>query len=218
MPLTTRGFARIDGVGQPRLIGYARVSTDEQSPDLQLDALRRAGVMEDNLHVDKASGIAKSRPGLRHALMDARAGDTLVVWKLDRLGRSLLDLLNHIEALEARGVGFRSLTEGIDTTTPAGRMLMHVIGALAQFERDLIVERTKAGMAAAKARGKKFGPKQTIDVAEAESLFRKGWTVDQVREHFGVKSRQAIYRYFNASAVLALQEEGREARRRKPRK
>lgn len=113
-----------------------------------------------------------------------------------------------------RGVGFCSLTEGIDTKTPAGRMLLHVLGALAQFERDLIAERTKAGMQAAKARGKRFGPKQVIDIEQAREMFRKGKSMQQVADHFGV-TRQALYRYFNKSAVVELQDEGRAKRRRK---
>src|SRR5690606_3644790 len=130
-----------------RLIGYARVSTPDQSVDMQLDALRRAGVPEDNLWWETKSGIRSKRPRLELALTQAVRGDTTVVFKLDRLGRSLRDLIDKLADLDKRGIGFRSLTEGIDTTTPIGRFAFHMLGALAQFERDLTVERTRHGMA-----------------------------------------------------------------------
>src|SRR3990172_8370822 len=129
-----------------RLIGYARVSTSEQKPEMQLDALGKAGVHEDNLYFEQISGVAQKRPKTDLAFQDAREGDLFVVWKLDRMGRSLLDLLDRLHELEKKGVHFRSLTEGIDTTTPGGRLIMHVMGWLAQFERDLIVERTRTGV------------------------------------------------------------------------
>src|SRR5262245_16837105 len=140
-----------------RLIGYARVSTAEQSLDLQRDALLRAGVLPENIHEEHVSGVADKRPKLDLAYKDMRAGDTLVVWKLDRVGRSMINLLNRMKALEEMGVGFRSITEGIDTTTSWGTLIMHIMGALAQFERDLVVERTKTGMAAARERGRMPG-------------------------------------------------------------
>jgi DNA invertase Pin-like site-specific DNA recombinase len=135
------------------LIGYARVSTAEQDTALQTDALRKAGC--ERVFEDTASGAKADRPGLADALAYLRDGDVLAVWRLDRLGRSLPHLIETIGALEARGVGFRSLTEAIDTTTPGGRLIFHVFGALGQFERDLIRERTKAGLTAAAARGRK---------------------------------------------------------------
>jgi len=132
-------------IAEPRLVGYARVSTDEQTTALQLDALRVAGCAL--IHEDSASGASRSRPGLGRALEDLRAGDTLVVWRLDRLGRSLRDLLDISEMLRERDVALRSLTDHIDTGTAAGRMLYAVLGAVAQFERDVLRERTVAGCA-----------------------------------------------------------------------
>lgn len=136
-------------------IGYARVSTDEQNPALQFDALNKAGCQR--IFSDSASGATASRPALEHALSSLKFGDTLVVWKLDRLGRSLSHLMDLVEELERRGVAFRSLSEAIDTSTASGRLLFHVMGALAEFERALISERTRAGMAAARARGAAIG-------------------------------------------------------------
>ena len=143
------------------LIGYARVSTAEQDTALQTDALRQAGC--ERFFEDCVSGAKAERPGLTAALAYAREGDTLVVWRLDRLGRSLAHLIEVIGDLEARGVGFRSLTEAIDTTTSGGRLIFHVFGALSQFERDLIRDRTKAGLAAAAARGRKGGRKPVMN-------------------------------------------------------
>ena len=128
------------------LLGYARVSTGDQSPDLQLDALRAAGCYR--VFVDTASGALAARPELAKVLDQLRPGDTLVVWKLDRLGRSLRHLIDTVSELERRDVGFKSLRESVDTTTPGGRLVFHLFGALAEFERDLIRERTAAGLAA----------------------------------------------------------------------
>ena len=133
-------------------IGYARVSTTDQDLALQLDALAKVGCTR--IFEDTASGAKAERPGLAAALSFAREGDILTVWKLDRLGRSLSHLIETVSALKARGVGFRSLTESIDTTTPGGRLVFHIFGALGQFERDLIRERTRAGLEAAAARGR----------------------------------------------------------------
>src|SRR3954470_19191286 len=137
------------------LIGYARVSTTDQTLALQQDALTAAGC--DQLFTDTASGSLTDRPGLTEALSHLRTGDTLVVWRLDRLGRSLPHLIETVSALSARGVGFRSLQEQIDTTTSGGKLVFHVFGALAEFERDVIRERTNAGLQAARARGVPFG-------------------------------------------------------------
>ena len=136
-------------------IGYARISTDDQTLDLQRDALTKAGC--DQLFTDTISGAAADRPGLTQALTYARPGDTLVVWRLDRLGRSLRHLIETVTDLEQRGVHFRSLTEAIDTTSPGGKLVFHIFGALAEFERDLIRERTRAGLTAARARGRTGG-------------------------------------------------------------
>ncbi len=142
------------------LIGYARVSTAEQDTALQTDALRKAGCKQ--IFEDTISGAKADRQGLAAALAYLRDGDVLVVWRLDRLGRSLPHLIETIGALNARGIGFLSLTESIDTTTSGGRLIFHVFGALGQFERDLIRERTKAGLSAAAARGRKGGRKPVV--------------------------------------------------------
>src|SRR5205809_5486122 len=142
-------------------IGYARISTGEQMLHLQEDALTKAGC--DRVFTDTASGATAERPGLAKALEQLRAGDTLVVWRLDRLGRSLRHLIDTLTDLDQRGIGFRSLTENIDTTTPGGKLIFHIFGALAEFERDLIRERTQAGLLAARARGRNGGrPKSPL--------------------------------------------------------
>jgi DNA invertase Pin-like site-specific DNA recombinase len=141
-----------------RTIGYARVSTAEQDLSLQLDALRQAGCAEEQIFLDVASGTYTTRPGLAACLQAVTAGDTLVVWRLDRLGRSMLHLVTVIAELGHRQVGFRSLCDGaLDTTTATGELVFHIFSALAQFERRLIQERTRAGLAAARARGKQGG-------------------------------------------------------------
>lgn len=149
------------------LLGYARVSTAEQSPDLQLDALRGAGCVR--VWSDTASGALDDRPELTAVLDHLRGGDTLVVWRLDRLGRSLRHLIDTVERLEARGVGLRSLQESIDTSTPGGRLIFSIFGALAQFERDLIRERTRAGLAAARARGRTGGRPSVMTSAKLDA-------------------------------------------------
>ena len=141
-----------------RRVGYARVSTDDQNLSLQLDALAQQGVSEDLIFTDKLSGAKDDRPGLGRCLKALKAGDTLVVWRLDRLGRSMRHLVTVIGDLREQGVGFRSISDGmIDTTSPSGELVFHIFSALAQFERRLIQERTKAGLAAARARGRKGG-------------------------------------------------------------
>jgi DNA invertase Pin-like site-specific DNA recombinase len=142
-------------------IGYARVSTDDQHLDLQRDALTKAGCGV--VYEEKASGKSADRPELAQALKALRAGDTLTVWRLDRLGRSLPDLVCIVFGLEQRGIGFESLTERIDTTSATGRLTFHLFAALAEFERNLIRERTQAGLAAARARGRKGGRRPKLD-------------------------------------------------------
>lgn len=136
-------------------IGYARVSTLDQNPQLQHDALEKAGC--EKIYVDQVSGTVAQRPGLVEIKKQLRAGDTLVVWRLDRLGRSLRDLISWAEYLEVEGVALQSLQEAIDTSTPSGKLTFHLFGALAEFERNLIRERTSAGLAAARARGRLGG-------------------------------------------------------------
>lgn len=154
------------------LIGYMRVSTtdDRQSVDLQRDALLAAGVDERCLSQDRASGARDDRPGLKACLADLRRGDVLVVWKLDRLGRSLSHLIRIVDGLKERGVAFRSLTEAMDTTTPHGEFLFNLFGSLAQYERALIAERVSAGLAAARRRGRKGGRPPVIDAERMEQI------------------------------------------------
>jgi DNA invertase Pin-like site-specific DNA recombinase len=182
------------------LLGYARISTSEQSADLQLDALDSAGCIR--VFTDQASGQLDKRPELDRLLDQLRPGDTLVVWKLDRLGRSLRHLIDTIRSLEERGVGFKSLQESIDTTTPGGRLLFHVLGSLAEFEADLIRERTNAGLAAARARGRKGGrpPKMTPEKLEvARSMYGSGkHSVAAIAATVGV-SRATLYRTLKAA-------------------
>ena len=149
-------------------IGYARVSTLDQNPELQFDALTAAGC--EKVFQDKISGAKAERPGLAEALAFLRPGDSLVVWRLDRLGRSLKHLLEVVEDLESRGVGFISLQEGFDTTTSGGKLVFQIFGALAEFEKNLIRERTTAGLAAARARGRKGGRKEKLTPKQVETL------------------------------------------------
>ena len=176
-------------------LGYARVSTLEQDPALQHDALLAAGCQR--IFEDKASGKLESRPGLDDLLEQARPGDTVVVWRLDRLGRSLRHLLETVEALEARSVSFVSLTESIDTATPGGKLVFHVFGALAEFERDLIRERTVAGLAAARARGRIGGRPSVWTSARlqtAQSMHRSGkHDIATIARVLGM-SRASVYR------------------------
>ncbi|WP_375459873.1 recombinase family protein [uncultured Enterovirga sp.] len=154
------------------LVGYMRVSSadERQSVDLQRDALISAGVDERHLHQDKASGARDDRPGLKACLEDLRSGDVLVVWKLDRLGRSLSHLIRIVEELKRRGVAFRSLTEQMDTTTPQGEFLFNIFGSLAQYERALIKERVTAGLAAARRRGRRGGRPPSLDAEKVEQV------------------------------------------------
>jgi DNA invertase Pin-like site-specific DNA recombinase len=148
------------------LIGYARVSTADQTLALQQDALNKAGC--DQIFTDTASGSAADRAGLEQALSHLRPRDTLVVWRLDRLGRSLRHLIDTVTDLEARGIGFRSITEAIDTTTSGGKLIFHIFGALAEFERDIIRERTQAGLTAARNRGRSGGRPKSLTANKAE--------------------------------------------------
>jgi DNA invertase Pin-like site-specific DNA recombinase len=150
------------------LIGYARVSTQDQTLDLQKDALQKIGCTK--IFTETASGSMTERPGLHEVLQFLRAGDALVVWRLDRLGRSLPHLIETIATLQQRSIGFKSLTENIDTTTPGGKLIFHVFGALAEFERDLIRERTQAGLIAARARGKRGGRPALLDPKKLKLL------------------------------------------------
>jgi DNA invertase Pin-like site-specific DNA recombinase len=175
-------------------IGYARVSTDDQNLDLQKDALTRAGCKR--IYEEHKSGKCLERPELDACRKALRPGDTLAVWRLDRLGRSLPDLIKIIAELRDAGIGFESVTEKIDTTTATGELTFHIFAALAQFERQLIRERTKAGLTAARARGRKGGrrPKLTAsDIKAVKSLVKAGeLTMEEIAKHFGVH-RSTLY-------------------------
>ncbi len=176
-------------------IGYARVSTEHQVLDLQIDALNRAGC--EALYRDEGiSGSTTSRPGLDSCLASLKRGDCLVVWKLDRLGRSLEHVMSLIKRFEDEGIDFKSITEGFDTTTPAGKLLFHIIGSLAQFERELIKERVNAGLAAAKAKGIKLGRRFTIKpeiVTEAIAMHGAGKSFGDIGRLLGI-SRASAHR------------------------
>ncbi len=184
------------------LVGYARVSTLEQTLDLQRDALDRAGC--ERVFTDTISGSKAERPGLEQALHFLRSDDTLVVWRLDRLGRSLQHLIETVGQLQERGVGFRSLTESIDTTSSGGKLIFHVFGALAEFERELIRERTRAGLEAARARGRKGGRPRLLErrkVAMARALHAdKSNSIEDICKTLRV-SRSTLYRYLEVPAV-----------------
>lgn len=216
----TKQITAVDTPTPPtgRLVGYARVSTPDQSTRMQIDALLDAGVHPDNIHQDVVSGARAKRPGLALALKDCVPGDTLVVWKLDRLGRNLLHLLTTIDGLAKRDVGFRSLTGGIDTTTTTGRLILHIFAALAEFERELTAERTSKGIKSQAARGKKFGAKQKIDTDVAEKMFRDGASIKEVCDRFGLRSRSTVYSYFRSAEIEELREKGEEARKRAARR
>jgi DNA invertase Pin-like site-specific DNA recombinase len=183
------------------LIGYARVSTDDQSAHLQIDALKAAGC--EKVFKETASGSLAHRPQLDKMLDHLRSGDVVVVWRLDRLGRSLKNLIALVEELADRGVGFRSLTENIDTTTTGGKLIFHIFAALADFERELIRERTNAGLAAARARGRVGGrpPTMTADkIKVARRMYKsKDHTVEAIAKTLGV-SRKTIYRHLEPPA------------------
>jgi DNA invertase Pin-like site-specific DNA recombinase len=193
-PPLSDGYETVSSMGH--LLGYARVSTTDQHPQLQVDALERAGCYR--VFTETASGACRDRPVLEQLLDQLRPGDTLAVWKLDRLGRSLRHLVDTITDLADRGVGFRSLQEAIDTTTPGGKLVFHVFAALAEFERDLIRERTVAGLAAARARGHHGGRPSVMTAHKqrvAQEMYRSGqYTVLAIANTLGV-SRASIYRH-----------------------
>jgi DNA invertase Pin-like site-specific DNA recombinase len=178
------------------LIGYARISTNEQNLNLQTDALTKAGC--EKIFTDTASGAKSDRTGLTEAINFMRKGDTLCVWKLDRLGRSLKHLIETVLALQALGKGFCSLQENIDTTTSGGKLFFHIFGALAEFERDIIRERTRAGLASARSRGRLGGRPSIMNSKKlkmATSLYADGKTqVGEICETLGI-SRATFYRH-----------------------
>ena len=188
-------------------IGYARVSTDDQHLDLQRDALKKAGCSA--VYEETASGKSTDRPELEQCRKALRAGDMLVVWRLDRLGRSLPDLVQIVAELERDGIGFESMTEKIETGSAAGKLVFHVFAALAEFERNLISERTHAGLAAARARGRKGGRKPSLSpqqVREIKALLRDpSIPVTAIAGRYGV-SRTTIYKHAGANASVRNQQ------------
>jgi DNA invertase Pin-like site-specific DNA recombinase len=188
-------------------IGYCRVSTDSQTHDLQVDALRSAGC--ERVFSDAASGSRTDRPGLASALEFVRAGDVLCVWRLDRLARSLKHLLEVVEILESRGVGLCSLTESIDTSSPGGRLILQVFGAISQFERDLIRDRVQSGLAAARRRGRVGGRPRAVDASRARTiraLRANGATIAEIVESSGV-SRASVVRFLRQESSSQLPQE-----------
>src|SRR2546423_12677674 len=181
------------------LIGYARVSTQDQTLNLQKDALEKIGCS--TIFTDTASGVQTERKGLDATLAYVREGDTLVVWRLDRLGRTLKHLIETITDFNQRHIGFKSLTENIDTTTSGGKLIFHIFGALAEFERDLIRERTKAGLLAARARGRKGGQPKALSpkqAAVAQQLYNdKNNSIADICKTLNI-SRATLYRYIKA--------------------
>ena len=176
-------------------IGYARVSTNDQNKSMQLDALRAAGC--ERVFEDTASGATESRPGLDEALAFARKGDELVVWKLDRVGRSLPHLVKLMAQLRDQGIGFRSVTENIETETPGGRLVMHMFAALAEFERDLIRERTRSGLESARARGR-TGGRKPLEPAKLKALTAmwatKTMTANEIATQLDI-GRRTVFKY-----------------------
>ncbi len=182
------------GEGRMR-IGYARVSTEDQTLDLQRDALKKAKCRQ--IYEEHASGKNTARPELEACLKSLREGDTLIVWRLDRLGRSLADLIRLTQELQARSIAFASLTERIDTRSPTGQLVFHMFGALAEFERNLIRERTLAGLKAARARGRKGGRPRKLspkDLKTVRALLKSGEIpVGTIAEQFRI-ARSTVYR------------------------
>jgi DNA invertase Pin-like site-specific DNA recombinase len=187
------------------IIGYARVSTADQTPQLQLDALEQTGASR--IFSDRGvSGSMPSRPELDACLDHLRAGDVLTVWKLDRLGRNTQHVLAVVDDLTSRGIGFRSLTEGLHTDGPMGKAMLTIMAAFAQLERDTMIERTRAGLAAAAANGRKGGRPRKVDdadAAKARSLREKGIMATDIAKMLGV-SRATVYRYLSESASLPV--------------
>lgn len=184
------------------LVGYARVSTIDQNLDLQLSALRKAGC--EKIYQDQISGTKKNQPSLTIALEILKKNDTLVVWKLDRLGHTVKGLIDLVNQLHQKNIHFKSITDNVDTSTPAGRFFFHVIASLAQMERELMAERTKAGLAAAKAKGRVGGRKRKMTQSKIESakqLLASGTLPRDVAQSLGI-SVPTLYRWLPASNNL----------------
>lgn len=205
----------------PGLVGYCRVSTEEQNEDLQVQAMLRRGVHPDNIYLDKGvSGVAAKKPGRELALRQLRSGMTLVVWKLDRVSRSLLDLLLLLQDLDKRGIGFLSLQDSIDTRSPIGKVMLAILGAFAEFERDMIAARTQAGVKRAMERGVKFGQptKITDDVRDKiNGWLAEGLSVPAIVKRFKEErfkiAESTIRKYWKAEEIAAA----RSGKKRKTR-
>lgn len=188
----------------PKLVGYARVSTNDQDVQLQLNALEAAGCAKNKIFIDKISGVRTERPGLDKCMTELDVGDTLLVWRLDRLGRSMAHLVTLVEDLGKKGIGFRSLCDGaIDTTTASGELIFNIFSSLAQFERRLIQERTKAGLDAARARGRNGGRKKVAPdnpkVLTAKRMHKNhGMSINDICKTLKI-SRASFYRYLSLS-------------------
>lgn len=182
------------------LIGYARVSTDDQNLDLQHDALKKAGC--EKFYDDQMTGSKINRPGLEAAIDFARQGDIIVVWRLDRLSRSLKDLIEMVALLDEKGIGLKSLQESIDTSSSSGKLIFHIFGALAEFERNLIRERTHAGLQAARARGRKGGRPKKLSNDKSKLVVQlyegRKHSIKQICELVGV-SKPTLYKYLKKS-------------------
>ena len=181
-------------------IGYARVSTKDQNLDLQIDALTKAGCVDTYIYREEISGATRERPQLQKLLEQIREGDVVVIWKLDRLGRSLADLVHLVNEIQDKGAGLLSLNDNIDTTTPQGKLTFHIFAAIAQFEREIIRERTNAGLASARARGRKGGrprglsPDAKIKAAAAVSLYQQKKSISEICTTLAI-SKKTLYKY-----------------------
>lgn len=188
----------LNGLYIKMIIGYARISTSEQNMDLQKDALKAAGC--EQIYSDVISGSKVERPGLNNAISHLRQGDTLVVWKLDRLGRSIQHLIQTVKSLDEKGISFKSLQDSIDTSTPGGKLVFHIFCALAEFERDLITERTYAGLKAARARGRIGGRRYKLDLRQVDRLKqiyeKRAISIPEICKMFAI-SKQSLYNYIN---------------------
>jgi DNA invertase Pin-like site-specific DNA recombinase len=185
-------------------IGYARVSTRDQNLDLQIDALKKAGCDHTYIYKEQISGGTKERPELQKMMGQLRHGDVVVIWKLDRLGRSLTDLVHLVNEIQSKGAGLLSLNDNIDTTTPTGKLNFHIFAAIAEFERDIIRERTKAGLESARARGRRGGRPRglskdaQIKAAAATALFSQKKSVSEICKTLNI-SKKTLYRYLRSS-------------------
>lgn len=185
-------------------IGYARVSTRDQNLDLQIDALKNAGCTDTYIYREQITGSTRERPELKRMLDQVRTGDVVVVWKLDRLGRSLADLVHLVNEIQEKGAGLQSLHDNIDTTTPQGKLTFHIFAAIAEFEREIIRERTKAGLDSARMRGRTGGrppglsKEAQVKAAAAASLYGQGKTVAEICRTISV-SKKTLYKYLKSA-------------------